>query len=65
MADPVYVPVLRVMQVRKSAVDQRAHEVEGDRGALVAAEEQLRIGPPIGGGEGVAVDQIAAPMGTI
>ena len=37
------VPVLGVMQVGEPAVDQRPHEVQRERGALVAAQQQLRI----------------------
>ena len=38
------VPVSRVMQVGEAAVAQRAHEIERERGALVAAQQQRRIG---------------------
>ncbi len=38
------VPVLRVMQVGEATLDQRAHEVQRQRGALVAAQQQLRVG---------------------
>ena len=38
------VPVLRVVQVREAAVDQRADEVERHRRALVAAQQQIGIG---------------------
>ena len=38
------VPVLGMMQVGEPAVDERAHEIERERGALVAAQQQLRIG---------------------
>ncbi len=38
------VPVLRVVQVGEAAVDQRADEIQRQRGALVAAQQQLRIG---------------------
>ena len=32
------------MQVGEAAIDQRAHEIQRQRGALVAAQQQLRIG---------------------
>ena len=34
------VPVLRMMQVGETAVAQRAHEIQRQRGALVAAQQQ-------------------------
>ena len=49
--DEVEVPVLGVVQVGEAAVDQGADEVERQRGALVAAQQQLRIGRAVGGGE--------------
>ena len=55
-----HVPVLGVVQVREPAVGQRADEVERERGALVGAQHQLGIGRAIGGGERVAVDEVAA-----
>ncbi len=42
VAHEAEVPVLRVVQVGEAAVDQRAHEVERQRRALVAAQQQLR-----------------------
>ena len=42
--DEVEVPVLGVMQVGEAAVDQGADEVERQRGAFVAAQQELRIG---------------------
>ena len=56
----VEVPVLRVVQVGEAAVDQRADEVQGERGALVAAQQQLGIGRAVGGREARAVDDVAA-----
>ena len=43
MPDEVEVPVLRVMQVRKPAVDQAADEVQGQGGPFVAPEHPLGI----------------------
>ena len=37
------VPVLRVMQVGEAAVTQRAHKIQRERGAFVAAQQQGRI----------------------
>src|SRR5688572_27569024 len=54
------VPILRVMHVREPAVDQRSHEVERQRGALVATQEQLRVRFAIGRGERGPIDQVAA-----
>ena len=38
------IPFLGMMQIGEAAVDQRADEVEGERAALVAAQQQHRIG---------------------
>ena len=54
------VPVLRMMQVGKSAIHQRAHEVQRQRRALVAAQQQLRVGAPGLGREFHAIHQITA-----
>src|SRR6202012_5738371 len=43
MAQEPEVPVLRVMQVRETAVDERTHEVERERGAFIASQQQFRI----------------------
>ena len=40
MVHEAEVPVLRVVQVGEAAVDQRAHEIQRERGALVAAQQQ-------------------------
>ena len=48
MAHEAQVPVFRVVQVCEPAVDQRTHEVERERGALVAAQQQFRIRLAIG-----------------
>src|SRR5688572_290328 len=60
MLQEAEVPVLRVVHVREAAVDQRAHEIERERGALVAAQEQFRVRLAIGGRERGAVDEVAA-----
>ena len=44
VADEAEVPVLGVVQVGEAAVDQRADEVERERRALVAAQQQRRVG---------------------
>ena len=54
------VPVLRVMQVGEAAVEQRAHEVQRERRALVAAQQQLRIRLARLGGELGTIDEVAA-----
>ena len=54
------IPVLGMVQVGEAAVHQRAHEVERQRRALVAAQQQLRIGAARLGGELGAIDQIPA-----
>ena len=38
------IPVLRVVQVGEAAFDQRANEVQRQRRALVAAQQQLGVG---------------------
>ena len=53
------VPVLGVVQVGEAAVDQGADEVEGEPGALVAAQQQLWIGLPVAGRERHPVDQVS------
>ena len=60
MLQEAEVPVLRVMHVREAAVDQRAHEVEGERGALVTAQQQLRVRLAVDGRERGPVDEVAA-----
>ena len=48
------------MQVGETAVDQRAHEVQRQRRALVTAQHQLGIGLAVGGRERRPVDDVAA-----
>ena len=60
MVDEAEVPVLRMVQVGEAAVDQRAHEVECERRALVTAQQQFRVGGTRLGGELRAVHQVAA-----
>jgi len=62
VAGEIEPPVLGVMEVGEAAVDQRPDEVEGERRALVAAQEELRIGPPALGRELGVVDDVA-PVG--
>ena len=59
LADEIEIPVLRVMQIREPAVDQRANEVQRQRRALVGAQHELRIGLAIGERERTAIDQVA------
>ena len=56
---PVQVPVLGVMQVGKTAVHQRANEIERQRGALVAAQQQPGVRLPVARGKRFPVDQVA------
>ena len=42
MADEIQIPVLGVMQIGESAVDQRTHEVQCQARALIASQQQLR-----------------------
>ena len=58
--DPVEIEVLGMVQVGEAAFDQRADEVERQGGALVAAQQELRIGPAGIRGELGAVDVVAA-----
>jgi hypothetical protein len=44
MAQKTQVPVFRVVQIGESAVDQGAHEIQGERGALIASQQQQRVG---------------------
>ncbi len=52
-----------MVQVGKAALHQRTHEVQHHGGALVAAEQKLRVGLPGGGGKFGAIDVIAAITG--
>ena len=52
-----------MMQVGESAVDERAHEIQGERGTLVAAQQELRIGLALLGGEPRPVDVVAPVRG--
>ena len=54
------IPVLRVVQIREPAVDQRTHEIQGERGALVAAQQQFRIRFALRRAESRPVDIVAA-----
>ena len=54
------IPVSRVMQIGEAAVTQRAHEIERERGAFVAAQQQRGIGLARLGGELGTIHEIAA-----
>ncbi len=60
VAQEAQVPVLRVMQIGEAAVDQGAHEIQGERGALIAAQQQLRIRLALRRGEAGPIDVVAA-----
>ncbi len=60
MLDEVEVPVLGMMEVGEATVHQGTNEIERQRGALVAAQQELRIGGAVGGGERRAIDEVAA-----
>ena len=60
MAQKAQVPVFRVMQIGEAAVDQRAHEIQGQRRALVAAQQQLRIRLALRRAEARPIDVVAA-----
>ncbi len=60
MPDPGKVPVFRVMQIGEAAVDQRADEIQCQCGALITAQNHLRIGNPVFSSERAAIDEIAA-----
>ncbi len=53
-------PPLRMRGIAEAAVEQSPDEVEGHRGAGVAPQQQHRIGRAVGGGEALAVDEIAS-----
>jgi hypothetical protein len=60
VAQETQVPVLRMMQIGEAAVDQRAHEIQRERGALVAAQQQLRIRLALRRAESGPIDVVAA-----
>ncbi len=60
VADPAQIPVFRVMQVGKAAVDQRADEVQRQGSALVAAQYHLRIRYAVVGRETAPIDEVTA-----
>src|SRR5689334_8977211 len=61
--DPIEIEVLGVMKVGKAAFDEGPDEVQGERGALVAAQQELRIGGAAFEREVGPVDDIAAVGG--
>jgi len=56
---PVQVEVLGMVQVGETAFDQRANEVQRQRGAFIAAQQELRIGRARFRRELGAVDDVA------
>ena len=54
------VPVFRMMQIGKAAVDQRPHEIQGQRGAFVAAQQQLGVRLAFRRAESGPIDIVAA-----
>ena len=54
------IPVLRVVQICKAPLDQRAHKIQGQRCALITAQQQFRIRRTRLGSEFRTIDQIAA-----
>ena len=59
------VPVLGVMEVGESAIDEGAHEVQCQRASFVAAQEQRRIGSARLLGELRTIDIVAAKRGQL
>ena len=57
------VPVPRVMQIGEAAVTQRAHKIERERGAFVAAQQQCGIRLACLGGELGTIHEIATERG--
>ena len=53
-------PSIPVVHVGKAAIDEGPHEIECERGTLVAAKQQLRIRFAIRRCEYRAIDEIAA-----
>jgi len=56
LAHELQVPILRMMQICKTAIDQRTDEVERQRRALVGPQHELRIRFPVFCGKRTAVD---------
>ncbi len=42
VTDEAEIPVFGMVQVGEAAIDQRAHEVERERRAFIAAQQELR-----------------------
>ena len=59
-AHPAQVPVLGMVQVGEAAIDQRAHEVHGQRRTGVRGQHPLRVRLSGRGGEFRAIDHVAA-----
>ncbi len=47
-----------MVEIGESAFRQRPHEIEGERGVLIAPEQQIGVGSAILGREAVAIDQV-------
>ena len=60
LADELQVPVLRMMKICKTAIDQRTDEIERQRRALVGPQHEAGIGFTVLCGERAAVDEIAS-----
>src|SRR5580765_6737232 len=60
MSDETQLPILRVVQVRKAAFNQRAEKINRESRAFVSAQQQLRVGSPFGRSESGPIDHIAA-----
>jgi len=54
------IPVLRMVQIRETALDQRTHEVQCQRRALITAQQQLRIRRTPLRGKVRTIDQVTA-----
>jgi hypothetical protein len=57
------IPILRVMQIRETTVDQRPHEIQGQRSSFVTPQQQFRIRLTLRGAETGSIDVVAAVRG--
>ena len=62
---PIQLEVLRVMEIGEAALDQRAHEVQGKRGALITAQQKRGVGRAGLAREFRPVDVVAAVGGQL
>ena len=60
MLREIQIPVLGMMQVRDTALHQRANEIQRQSRAFVRPQQELRIGFPFNIGETCPVDQISS-----